>query len=119
MKTFVYNFILFMLAVGSGIGLFLMKYRVVEYEKELAAIHRTIINDRREIHALKADWAVLTEPSRLRKLIEERTDFKTIQGKQIVHAEDLDFVPVPVPPVKPNFEPDEVVPETEADHVVP
>lgn len=104
MKSFLFNLLLFVIAVGSGIGLFLMKYRVVEYEKELAAIHKTIINDRREIHTLKADWAVLTEPSRLRKLIEEKTEFKTIQGKQFIHSEDIDLTPVPVPPRKPNFD---------------
>ena len=119
MKSLIFNLVLFLVAVGSGIGLFLMKYRVVEYEKELASIHRTIINDRREIHALKADWAVLTEPSRLRKLIEEQTDFKTIQGKQFVHPEDIEFVPVPVPAVKPNFNENGIVQETEDAHVVP
>ena len=103
MKSFLFNLALFVTAVGLGIGLFLMKYRVVAYEKELSAIHKTIINDRREIHTLKADWAVLTEPSRLRKLIEEKTEFKTIQGKQFIHSEDIDLTPVPVPPKKPNF----------------
>ena len=116
MKGFVINGILFLLAVGSGIGLFLMKDRVVGYEKELASIHRTIIADRREIHALKADWAVLTEPSRLRKLIQDKTDFKTIQGKQFVQPEDIDLTPVPVPPRKPNFNSTE--PVTEKAHVV-
>ena len=81
-----------------------MKYRVVAYEKELASIHRVIINERREIHALKADWAVLTEPSRLRKLIQEKTDFKTIQGKQFIHLADIELKPVPVPPSKPDFD---------------
>jgi len=104
MKNFIFNLVLFCIAVGSGIGLFLMKYRVVAYEKELASIHRIIINDRREIHALKADWAVLTEPSRLRKLIQEKTDFKTIQGKQFIHLEDIELKPVPVPPSKPDFD---------------
>ena len=104
MKNLILNLFLFLITVGSGVGLFLMKYRVVAYEKELAAIHRTIINDRREIHALKADWAVLTEPSRLRKLIQEQTDFKTIRGNQFVQPEDIEFVPVPVPMRKPNFD---------------
>ena len=72
MRNLMLDFVLICLAFGSGIGLFLMKDRVVAYEKELAAIHRTIIADRREIHALKADWAVLTEPSRLRKLIQDK-----------------------------------------------
>jgi len=115
MKNLIIDFVLAYLAFGSGVGLFFLKYRVVKYEKELAAIHRTIIADRREIHALKADWAVLTEPSRLRKLIQDKTDFKTIQGKQFIQPEEIEFTPVPMPPRKPNFDDTQTAGE---DHVV-
>ena len=106
MKNFIFNMVLFCIAVGSGIGLFLMKYQVVAYEKELASIHRTIINDRREIHALKADWAVLTEPSRLRKLLAE-SELKQIKVQQIVSPLEVALKPVPVPPKKPLFQEEE------------
>ena len=103
MKKLIVNLVLLFLAVGSGVGLFLMKQRVVEYEKQLATLHRNILADMREIHTLKADWAVLTEPSRLRKLLSE-SQLHQIHVKQVVSATDVQLTPVPVPPPKPNFD---------------
>ena len=100
MKYWCTNLLLLVLAIGIGIGLFLMKQRVVEYEKELNTLTNTILSDMREIHTLKADWAVLTEPSRLRHLIAE-SSVKRIDVKQIVSPDDVELKPAPVPPVKP------------------
>ena len=100
MKQWVLNLSLLVLAIGIGIGLFLMKQRVVEYEKELNALTNAILADMREIHTLKADWAVLTEPSRLRHLIAE-SSVKHIDVQQVVIPTDVELAPVPVPPVKP------------------
>ncbi len=103
MKKWIVNLVLLFIAVSSGIGLFLMKQRVVEYEKQLANLHKSILADMREIHTLKADWAVLTEPSRLRKLLSE-SQLHQIHVKQVVSATDVQLTPVPVPPPKPQFE---------------
>ena len=110
------NLFLLVLAIGIGIGLFLMKQRVVEYEKELNKLTNTILSDMREIHTLKADWAVLTEPSRLRHLIAE-SSVKRIDVKQIVSPEEVELTPVPVPPVKPFSEEDAV--QSEVADVLP
>lgn len=117
MKNWLLNALLLTIAISVGIGMFLMKQRVVEYEKELAGLKRTILADMREIHTLKADWAVLTEPSRLRHLLAQSA-VQQIQVKQVVTPEDVALVPVPVPPKKP-FE-DEIIPvEAEVQDVVP
>ena len=49
---------------------------------------------------MKADWAVLTEPSRLRRLLTE-SEVKRIDTKQIVLPEAVALQPIPVPPKKP------------------
>ena len=100
MKQWLLNLFLLSLAISIGIGLFLMKQRVVEYEKELNALTNTILADMREIHTLKADWAVLTEPSRLRHLVAE-SSVKHIDVKQVVSPDEVELIPVPVPPAKP------------------
>ena len=100
MKRWLWNFFLLMLAIGIGIGLFLMKQRVVEYEKELKIITRNILADMHEIHTLKADWAVLTEPSRLRHLLSE-SSIQQIDIKQVVIPDEVELTPIPVPPAKP------------------
>ncbi len=100
MKHWLTNIILFTLTITIIIGLFLMKQRVVQYEKQLNNLTQTILANMREIHTLKADWAVLTEPSRLRHLIAE-SSVKRINVEQVVSPEQVELAPVPVPPVKP------------------
>lgn len=116
MKQWCINFALLSLAIGIGIGLFLMKQRVVEYEKELNLLTNDILADMREIHTLKADWAVLTEPSRLRHLLAE-SKVEQIHVKQVISPDEVELTPVPVPPPKP-FQP-EPESESEAIDVVP
>ena len=100
MKRWILNFGLLSVAIGIGIGLFFMKQHVVEYEKELARLTNEILADKREIHTLKADWAVLTEPSRLRRLLAQ-TEVQQIGVKQVVLPEAVALQPVPPPPPKP------------------
>lgn len=92
MKQSTFNFICLGIAVVSGVCMFLLKYHVLDKEKELAYLRRQIVNDRRELHLLKADWAVLTDPQHLRLLIKE-TNLKPLQAKQIVHPEELEDRP--------------------------
>ena len=111
MKQWWINFCLLTLAIGVGIALFLMKQHVVDYEKRLNQLSTQILANKREIHTLKADWAVLTEPSRLRRLLAE-SSVKQIGATQVVRADEVALKPVPVPPVKPTavIEQDEVQP---------
>ena len=110
MKYWFMNVLLFTVTITIIIGLFLMKQRVVEYEKQLNNLTQTILANMREIHTLKADWAVLTEPSRLRHLIAE-SSVKRINVEQVVSPDQVELAPVPVPPVKPF--PNEVVTDSQ------
>ena len=94
MKQSTFNLICLGIAALSGIGMFLLKYHVLDQEKELAMLRRQIVADRRELHLLKADWAVLTDPQHLRELIKE-TGLKPLQAKQIVRPEELEDRPLP------------------------
>ncbi len=105
MKKLLANFILLTIAIAIGVGLFMMKQRVVEYEKELEDLTENILENKREIHTLKADWAVLTEPSRLRKLLAE-SKVAQITVNQVVQAEEVALTPLAVPPAKPFAEPE-------------
>ena len=105
MKQWVVNGCLLCLAISAVPAVFLMKQRVVEYEKELNQLNARILMNKREIHTLKAEWAVLTEPSRLRRLLAE-SELKQIKVQQIVSPVEVALKPVPVPPRKPVW-PDE------------
>ena len=95
MKQSTFNLLCLGVAIISGIGMFLLKYHVLDQEKELALIRRQIVNDRRELHLLKADWAVLTDPQHLRELI-KTSDLKPFQAKQIVQPSDVEDRPDPI-----------------------
>ena len=89
MKQLTLNLICLTFAILSGIGMFLLKYHVLDQEKELGQIRRQIIEDRRELHVLKADWAVLTDPQHLRELI-KGMKLKPYHGQQIVNPNELE-----------------------------
>lgn len=89
MKQSTFNLICLFVAVVAGVGMFLLKYHVLDQEKELVKLRRQILSDRRELHLLKADWAVLTDPQHLRELIKE-TGLKPLQAKQIIQANELE-----------------------------
>lgn len=100
MRRWLINVLCLILAVVSGIQLFVLKYRVIDKEEELKAIHRQILNDSREIHMLKADWALLNDPVRLRALVAQ-TDFKPIGAGQIKEWDDMPLRPAPLPVKRP------------------
>ena len=92
MKKSTVHFLCLIMAIACGVGMFLLKYHVLEEEKELALLRRQIINDRRELHLLKADWAVLTDPQHLRMLIKDST-LQPLGAKQIVLPEQVEEKP--------------------------
>lgn len=90
MRRWGFNLLCLFIAVASGVGMFMLKYKVIEKEEELARLHRQIAFDKREIHMLKGDWASLNDPERLRALISEQTNFKPVSAGQII---DVNRVP--------------------------
>lgn len=104
MRQWFVNLFFLCLAIISGVQLFVLKYRVMDKEEELKTIHRQILNDSREIHMLKADWALLNDPDRLRELVKNQTDFKPIGAAQIVYMDMLPLRMAPAPVKKPDFD---------------
>ena len=86
MRRWGFNLLCLLIAVASGVGMFMLKYKVIEKEEELSKLHRQIAFDKREIHMLKGDWASLNDPERLRALIAEQTNFKPVSASQIIEA---------------------------------
>lgn len=94
MKRWIFNMLCIMIAVTSGVGMFLLKYQVIEKEEELFRLHRQIAADKREIHMLQGDWASLNDPERLRALVEKQTNLKHFKASQVI---DITAVPMRKP----------------------
>ncbi len=70
---------------------FIMKNRVQDLEKELAGINRTISEDIKTIHILKAEWSHLNNPERLRNLAGRHSDLSPVKAEQIISYASLPF----------------------------
>ncbi|MGN1063642.1 MAG: hypothetical protein ACI4QM_04905 [Alphaproteobacteria bacterium] len=86
MKRWLFNMLCLLIAVLSGVGMFLLKYQVIDKEEELFRLHRQIAADKREIHMLQGDWASLNDPERLRMLVEKQTNLKHFKASQVIDA---------------------------------
>ena len=91
MKKALVNFVFLMMVIAAAVGLFVLKYKVIAQERALRAIHAQIWNDKREIHLLKADWAFLNNPERLREMIQKRSDFESLRSRAQTHLENIPY----------------------------
>ena len=103
MKRFLFNLFFIFIATLACVCMFLLKYKVIEEEDELFALQRQIKEDWREIHILKAEWAHLTDPTRLRTLIDAYTPLQDIQPDQVISFERIIFREIKLPKRKPDL----------------
>ncbi len=83
--------ILWMVLLVLGVfGLYMVKYKVRAIKSEVAAAERQLIEEKRNLHVLNAEWTYLNQPARLRALSAKYLDVKPIRGQQIA-----DFVSLP------------------------
>lgn len=97
--------------VAGAVGvLFYTSHQTQELEAELEARHSAVIAQREAIRILRAEWAYLNEPGRLRELARRHTPLGPAMPVQIVASPDdipaalpgLGALPgLPLPPRKP------------------
>lgn len=87
-KTAIYAlWFLFTIVIGSYY--FVLTNDVMNLEKELAQINRSIENDIRDIHILEADWSELNNPERLKRLAGKYISLDFIKPEQIINYSAL------------------------------
>jgi hypothetical protein len=79
------------LAIGVGVSLFLLKYKVQALENELIARQEQVIRDRSAIRVLQAEWTYLNDPERLRRLSAEHLGFAAAAPRNITTISALPF----------------------------
>lgn len=65
------------------LGLFQVKYKVQYLKEELVQLEGQIVYEKETIHVLKAEWAYLTQPSRLKVLADRHLDMAYVDSAQI------------------------------------
>jgi|GEM_PF-539952 len=78
------TFLFIFITAGVGLGLFHLKYQVMNLEQEHHRIRKTIRETDEAIHVLRAEWAHLNDPKRLQSLCEKYLTVSPIQGSQLV-----------------------------------
>lgn len=71
-------------AVGTGIGLFQVKYSVVTLEQEYAQTQKRTHENLESLHVLKAEWAHLNDPKRLQELSKKHLGIGPIKSVQFI-----------------------------------
>ncbi len=84
------TFAIVVLALGTGVFLFLIKYQVQDLEQQLTGFNRDIAADREAIHVLKAEWSHLNEPTRLRALTERHLEMQPVRLDQVTTRAGID-----------------------------
>ncbi|MGE4061873.1 MAG: hypothetical protein AB7E79_00760 [Rhodospirillaceae bacterium] len=79
------------LAVGVGVSMFLLKYKVQGLEDALIAKEAQIVRDRGAIRVLEAEWTYLNDPERLRQLSAEHLGFGP---PAVINIADISALPV-------------------------
>ena len=100
MKSIVYLTCI-LIVMGLAFWAYRENYRTQAAMSEMSDTQRQIAGLREELGILRAEWAYLNRPSRLRELVNlnfERLQLVPIESGQFV---DLDHVDYPKPPVEP------------------
>lgn len=79
------------LAIGVGVSLFLVKYKVQALENELIARQEQVVKDRGAIRVLQAEWTYLNDPERLRRLSAEYLNLGPATAKNVTDISSLPF----------------------------
>lgn len=90
-----------LVTVAFGAWAYNVNYETQAAERRAAALGRAIEAERARIAALRAEWAWLTRPERLRALVlahQDRLGLAPIEPRQFAETGDV-ALPVPPPPV--------------------
>ncbi|HEC90439.1 MAG TPA: hypothetical protein ENI55_02110 [Alphaproteobacteria bacterium] len=88
-----------LLAAALSLALFSVKYRVQGLEGKITGLNRAIINDRKAIHVLRAEWSYLNNPDRLGDQARRYLGLAPVSAEQIVKIANIperkDLLPRP------------------------
>lgn len=79
-----------MIVLGA-FGVYMVKYKVQDLKKEVALTEKLLAEEKKNLHVLKAEWAFLTRPDRIRKLSAKYLNVKPMMGKQITELASLPY----------------------------
>lgn len=89
MSKTVITWLIFILPIAMG--LFYVKHIVQGLEEDLSELERSIEQDKEEVHVLRAEWAYLSRPERVKNLAGEYLDLAPTTSKQIADVKVIPY----------------------------
>lgn len=90
-----------LLAGGISMVLFSVKYQVHDLEAEHKRLVRELDDERRALHVLRAEWATLNDPARIRTLAEDHLGLEPIRPDQVLGVDGVQAIPARALDVEP------------------
>lgn len=94
------NILLILLMALSAAAVYDMKYEAELAAENVAQLERRIAQQQEQLSLLKAEWSVLTQPSRLQALVERHQSvlqLETLRAEHIGTLADVPEKPVEIP----------------------
>lgn len=97
-----------LLAIGSGLHLYRVKYRAQVLDREIQATLRAADDTRARAGLLRADYALLNDPIRLQELVDQHLQLKSTQPGQFTTLAEMErrLPPIGIAPPEPPPEPE-------------
>lgn len=86
-----------LLAVGLAVVLLTLKHQVQQLDDQLGSLNREIASEQQTIQVLKAEFAYLTQPDRLRKLATQFLSLEPVEPRQLATFANVDAVLASLP----------------------
>jgi hypothetical protein len=68
---------------GGFVGLYTVKYKVQAVKAEVAATERKLLEEKRNLRVLEAEWSYLNRPERLAQLSQKYLKLDSVSGIQL------------------------------------
>lgn len=73
------------------VGLYMVKYKVQTVKSQVAATERQLVEDRKDLRVLQAEWTFLNRPERLEALSQKYLNIKPIHGQQLAEFSSIPY----------------------------
>ncbi|MCE2992718.1 MAG: hypothetical protein ACK5WS_05055 [Alphaproteobacteria bacterium] len=84
-----YFFPILLILAGSVAFVFFIKNKVMKISKEVRSVNVQIIAEKEAIHILNAEYAFLTNPKRMKKLISKHLSLHEISKNQLIEDSEI------------------------------
>ena len=85
----IFNFLVIAALLGSASWAYSIKYDTIYFAEKLKRLDGEIERERDLIAVRRADWQLLTRPSRIQELTDRHLDLKPLAATQIVLPTDI------------------------------